>query len=249
MIHGGVILYKNSNAAYGLVGNLAVSVQALMILGSLFVALRRAALPAVSRSVARGDSNHRIYLSVVVRLAFVFGTLATIWALAIGADIVQLVLGVRYQTAGHWLWLALCVLIPFVIKQAVINTLVAHSRYTETMWLSMIGAASMASAVLLLAVPYGFAGVIAGILIGFSINAAIGMLILMHMQLLDHISDIPKLAVIATLTTVIYIATEHFHPLPAAIVATLVLIAGVMLFGVIRDSENQAVWRIIRQRY
>lgn len=185
----------------------------------------------------------------MVRLAFVFGTLATIWALAIGADIVQLVLGVRYQTAGHWLWLALCVLIPFVIKQAVINTLVAHSRYTETMWLSMIGAASMASAVLLLAVPYGFAGVIAGILIGFSINAAIGMLILMHMQLLDHISDIPKLAVIATLATLIYIATERFHPLPAAIVAALVLIAGVMLFGVIRDSEKQAVWRIIRQRY
>jgi len=47
-------------------------------------------ITAVSRSVTRGDANHRIYVSVMIRSAFIFGALAAVWALAIGADIVKL---------------------------------------------------------------------------------------------------------------------------------------------------------------
>lgn len=248
MLQGGIILYKGAGAENELVGNLAINVQVLMILGSLFVALSRAALPAVSRSVARGDTNHRIYVSVMIRSAFFFGVLAAVWALAIGADIVIFVLGKHYQTAGQWLWLMMWVLVPFIIKQAVDNALVAHGRNGLTMWINFVGAVSMASAVLLLIEPYGFAGVVAGTLIGFTVNAAFGVLVVARMKILDHVSDIPKLAAILTLTMSIYLAAATYQPWFAAIVATAVLVFGVIMFGVIRDTEKEVFWRLIRRR-
>ena len=248
MVQGGIILYNASGAVDELVGNLGIIVQALMILGSLFVALSRAALPAVSRSVARGDANHRIYVSIMIRLAFVFGTLAAVWALAIGADIVKFVLGAHYRTAGQWLWLMLWVLVPYIIKQAVNNALMAHGSYRQTMWLNLIGGVSMAGAVLLLVEPYGFTGVVAGTLIGFAINATFGVLVLIRMKILDHLVDIPKLASLVILTVSIYLVTAPLQAWFAAIVATAALVIGVILSGVVRDNEKEVILRVLRQR-
>jgi len=248
MIQGGIILYKGAGAENELVGNLAINVQALMILGSLFVALSRAALPAVSRSVARGDANHRIYVSVMIRSAFVFGALAAVWALAIGADIVKLVLGPHYQTAGQWLWLMLWGLVPYIIKQAVTNALVAHGSYGLTMWINLVGALSMAAAVLVLIEPYGFAGVVVGMLVGFTVDAAFGLLVMVRMKILDHVADIPKLAAVLALMVSIYLAVASYQPLAAAILATVVLVFGVILSGIVRGNEKEAIWRLIRRR-
>jgi len=241
MLQSGIILYRRSGAADELVGNFAIAVQALVILGSLFAALSRAALPAVSRSVARGDSRHRQYVSVMLRSAFVFGTLASVWALAIGAEITVLLLGAKYQIAGTWLWLMLLVLTPFVIKQAVSTTLVAHGDYVRSMLLSLVGIVSMVVAVLMLMPLYGFPGVIGGMLVGFSINVVVALGVIVRMRLVEHPGDIPRLVTIMTLTLLTFLLMTGYQPVLAAMVATVVLFSGVLLFGVIRETEKDAI--------
>jgi O-antigen/teichoic acid export membrane protein len=248
MRQGGILLYRGAGAADELVGNFAITLQALMILSSLFAALSKAALPAVSRSVARRDTKHRIYVSVMIRSAFVFGTLAAVWALAIGADIVNIVLGARFQIAGEWLWLMLWLLVPYIIEQAANNTLVAHGNYGRATWLSFIGVVSVAGGVLLLLGPYGFPGVIAGMLIGFSVYATVALLVIVRMRLIEHAEDIPKLAVIVTLTVLVYLALAGYRPWLAAIVGTMVLFLGLILLGVVRETERKAILNLVLRR-
>jgi O-antigen/teichoic acid export membrane protein len=248
LLQGGVILYRLSGAPDELVGNLGILVQAVVILGTAFEALSRAALPAISRSVDRGDVHHRLYLSGMIRIAFVFGSLAGIWAIAIGHDLVGLLLGPEYEPAALGLGLMLWLVIPYIIKQASLYYLVAQARYALLLWLSLSGAVALAAAITLLTGPYGMIGVIAAIIFGYCVNVGLALLILNRLGLVDHFSDVPKMLAVLSGSLLAVTGLMNAQPWLAGLVATGILFAGTLRLGVLRENEKTFLIGLVRRR-
>lgn len=248
LIQGGVILYRAGGAPDELVGNLGILLQVMVILATGFGALGRAALPAISRSVDRGDSHHRLYLSAMIRIGFLFGTLAGIWAIAIGQDLLLFVLGSKFEPAAAGLRLMMWSLIPYIIMQASISSLVAQRQYVWLMWVSIGGAATLTIAVTLLASFHGMSGVIWGVLIGFCVNAVLALVVLYRFGLLDHISDLPKQ--LAVLCASLLAVTEllDVHVWLAGLAATVVLLGGTLLLGIVRNNEKNFLLGLVGRR-
>ena len=238
-IQGAIILYKQSGVANEMIGNLAIVVQALMIIGSIFLSIEKAALPVLTRSIERNDAKDQYYLDVMLRIAFIFGTIVGLCGLTFGSDIIVLFVGSKYQAAMEYLGLMLWVLIPYTIRQSINTLLIVHGYYWKSLFIESIGLVSMVTTVLYLINVFEFQGVIIGILFAFSISAFIGIINVVQLKLIDNVHVFLKLIMMTMSTIFLFYLLVDYNRWISLLVSVLFLFISVYFLKLINQSEMQ----------
>jgi O-antigen/teichoic acid export membrane protein len=245
MIQGAIIIYKMNGATNDSLGNMAIVVQAFIILASIFTAINKAILPVISRSVDRGDGKDQIYLNFMIRIAFVLGAIIGLMGLALGADIVQMVFGSQYQEAMGHLGIMLWLLIPYIIKQAINSTLLANGAFAKILQLNLIGFICMVVSVQYFYEQLGFTSAIIGIILGFSVVAFIGVIYLTYLKLINNAIDIMKLVFITLGSLYLYSEIMAERKFIAFIISASAILITIFLFNVVKKSEKMAIKKIV----
>jgi O-antigen/teichoic acid export membrane protein len=245
MIQGAIIIYKMNGATNNSLGNMAIVIQAFIMLASIFIAINKAILPVISRSVDRGDDKDQLYLSFMIRIAFVLGALIGLMGLALGADIVQMVFGSQYQEAMEHLGMMLWLLIPYIIKQAINSTLLAHGKFGKILQLNLIGFICMLLSVQYFYEQLGFTSAILGIIFGCSAESLIGIIYLTYLKLINNAIDIVKLILIALSGLYLYSEILAEQKFVAFIISSIAILIAVFLLDIVKKQEKKAIKKIL----
>jgi len=123
---GPLVLYRHLAGTENSLGQLALAMQAFIILSHIPIVAGMTSLPVLSRSIERKDGKDLLYSDTMIKAAFVFGAVAGIAGLGIGPWIVEVLFGTRFKEAGCLLGIVMWLLIPFTCG-SVIST-VYYSR-------------------------------------------------------------------------------------------------------------------------
>lgn len=143
LMQGPFVLFKDKAAVASDLGVVALVLQIYILLTGVPVALGRAALPALSRTVLRTDNKDALFLGLVLRAAIPGTTLLIIGASTFGAWLVTLVFGGAYQAAGNDLAYGMMLVLPFGLGTIANQILIAHDRKWQAMSAAMGGAVAL----------------------------------------------------------------------------------------------------------
>jgi O-antigen/teichoic acid export membrane protein len=143
LMQGPFVLYVAQVSAGTDAGVVALVLQLFVLATGIPVALGRAALPALSRTVARADNREELFLGLVMR-AGIAGTAAlVIGGASAGAWLIAPVFGESYRPAGQYVALGMLLVLPFGLASITNQILLAHGRNWQAMASAVLGAAVM----------------------------------------------------------------------------------------------------------
>lgn len=250
LMQGPFVLFKDKASVAGELGIVALVLQAFVLVTGIPVALGRAALPALSRTVARADGKDAHFLGVVLRAAIPGTTLLIIAAATAGPWIVALIFGEAYLSAGLHLPYGMMLVLPFGVASIANQILVAHDRASHAMFSSVLGALAMSVFVLLLIqagdpIAEYLQCVIAGMLV-WSIAA---LALLSHCVAVNWYQWLVKPALASGLSLgLFHVLTVAIGPWGGAVAATLLLLAAQRVFNIVDRQEWAALSRRVQAR-
>ncbi len=168
LLHGPLVLFRHVAGSQASLGQLALTLQALVVLCIVPWAISRAALPVLSRAAARGDGKDLLFADVMTRIGFIMGAAAGISGLALGPWLVPAIFGERYLPAGHLLGIAFWLLIPLTAATTASQVHIAHGRFAWLTLSAAIGALTLTASLPLLAGAGGPQGALLATFLGLS---------------------------------------------------------------------------------
>jgi O-antigen/teichoic acid export membrane protein len=139
LLQGPIVLYRHLGGAHRSLGELALAMQAFILVAIVPNSIGAAALPVLSRSVARQDGKDQSFAQGMLQFSFLVGSAAGLAGMALGPWFVQHFLGETYQLAGHLLGPAMWLLIPFIYGNAASAVLVARGQFVRVTLCSFAG--------------------------------------------------------------------------------------------------------------
>lgn len=166
ILYGTLVLYLNLFPDRGDAGQLAVVLQALMLLLLMSKALATSTLPILGRQVAAGKGDDERTMSMLLRLTLITSAAIALLGMSLTTQIIGLVLGAGYASAGAWLGPSLWLLLPFGVGQLLNQHLFAHGQIWPNATRAWAGAVATLLAFWPLAHWMGAAGALLAIGIG-----------------------------------------------------------------------------------
>jgi O-antigen/teichoic acid export membrane protein len=241
ILQGALVLYRHIHGIDGNMGQLAMALQAMFILGSIAVTVTGPALPVLSRSVDRGDNNSDRFLSVALRGGILMGGLLAISGFSLGDWVVHLVLGNSYEETTNLLPWALLLITPLFLSGALGNVIVARGQY----WLALIpyacGAFIFSSAAPLLIFYYKSYGALVALALGLLSAVIVNLLILRRSYTLALLASVFYPLICITLGIITSAALADFNAWLSLLAGTSVSLVLIFLTGVFSKSEFRAV--------
>jgi O-antigen/teichoic acid export membrane protein len=143
LMQGPFVLHMAQGSVGSDTGVVALILQLFVFAAGIPVALGRAALPALTRTVARNDKKEGIFLALVLRTAIAGTAALVIAADSAGARLIAPILGEDYGPAGQYLAYGMLLVLPFGVASIANQILLAHHRNRQAMLSSVVGAAVM----------------------------------------------------------------------------------------------------------
>jgi O-antigen/teichoic acid export membrane protein len=239
LMQGPFVLFKAKALVASDLGVVALVLQIYVLVVGIPVALGRAALPALSRTVARTDSKDALFLGLVLRAAIAGTTALIIGAATAGAWAVPLIFGEAYRSAGLHLPYGMMLVLPFGVGTIANQILIAHDKT----WQAMVSAALGATAMTLFAVtlmPVGGAAAVYFLCIfaGTSVWAIAALAVLSRRVTVKwrQCLVMPAIASAASLG-VYYLLVSAIGAWGSLVVSLLVLLAGQWIFNIVERHE------------
>ena len=240
-VQGPIMMYRSIYGISPELGQLTLIIQVFIILSSIPNSIGNAALPILTRALLREDGKANIFIDGMIRIGILFTGALSIVLIAYGADLVTLIFGDKYISAGKLLGFIIMVLIPYCCATTLYRFHLAEGQYLETAIVTSIGALSFTALFYPLTSLYGAAGVIAAMGIGQTVWAI--LFILLHTR--THSIDIKRCLFnpIALLTASFgaYYTLAGFSKIIACAFTIAMLITGVFLLKIIRKEELAAL--------
>jgi O-antigen/teichoic acid export membrane protein len=237
LTQGTLVLYRHLAEAADL-GQLALAIQALAILSVVAGSVSMAALPVLSRTVARRDGKDRQFAEETLRAGFVVGAVAGLAGMTVGPWLVDLALGERYLLAGQLLGPALWLLAPLTWGNGLSAVLVARGAFRGLPLCGLAGAASLTLTLPALVPGLGALGALLATGIGTGAWALCSAVYLLLTGALDLRRSVLQPGVAVALAVGAYFALQ-----PAGAWATLlgswaVLLCALFALGVIASPAR-----------
>ncbi len=137
---GPLIFFRHVVSAGDMLGQLALAMQAFLILSYIPIALGSVMLPVLSRSVARGDGKDRMFAETALRFSILSGTVLILLGTAFGPWMMVQIFGDRYTQAGVLIGPALWLLIPLAANHAMSGILIAGKQDSRVLLCASMGA-------------------------------------------------------------------------------------------------------------
>ena len=208
------------------IGQLAVAMQAFFIILVLPTAIGMAALPAVSRSVLRGDGNDTLFAAGVTIAGWLLGTIGGLCGLAIGPGIVTALLGPEYRLAGELLGLTPWLIIPITIAITCRQVLIAHEDYLVPLVGVVTGLAIFGVVLVPCISTFGIYGPVVAAGIGMVAWAVVLVAALMRRTGFDLAGCVALPGLVCGGAAGTYLVLADYSVAIALGVATLILVAG-----------------------
>lgn len=241
LLQGALVLYRHIHGIDGNLGQLAMALQAMFILSSIAVAVTGPALPVLSRSIDRGDSNSDRYISVALRGGILMGGLLAIAGFSLGDWVVQLVLGDSYENTANLLPWALLLITPLFLSGALGSVIIARGQY----WLALLpyacGAFVFTIAAPLLILYYKSDGALVALAIGLLSTVIVDLLILRRYNALTLLTSVCYPLICITLGIITSVALADFNAWLSLLAGTIVTLLLIILTGVFSKAEIRAV--------
>jgi O-antigen/teichoic acid export membrane protein len=255
LMQGPFILFKDVAAVPGDLGMVALILQVFVLVTGVPVALGRAALPALSRTVVRTDNKDALFLGLVLRTAIPATTALVIGAATAGVWLITRVFGEAYLAAGANLAFGMLLALPFGVATLANQILIAHDRTWEAMASALLGAVAM-TAFVSFAMPTGgdVATYFLCILAGMAVWSTAALVLLGRHVAVDWQRCLVRPMLAGGLSMALYyMLTDVIGPWGGLILAIGLLIAGQWMFAVVDRQElsllsQQLLARVGRSR-
>lgn len=238
MLQGPLIIYRSVSGDPEEIGRLALSMQILMVLSQIPLALNAAALPVLSRSAVRKDDKDIQYLRVMIRAAIIGGTGLGIVGLGAGPWLVEHIFGGRFIAGENSPMLSMWLLIPLTLGTTVSRVFFARGNYYIQVLCAGAGAVLMTISMPYFASRYGFPGALAAAGTGmmFWSVSLLGWMARIYATGLFRSALKPLIA--AASTVAVYIFLMERSPLSALPAALFVLLSLTLLFRIVGQNER-----------
>jgi O-antigen/teichoic acid export membrane protein len=248
LLQGPLVLYAQSTVDKTGVGQLALVLQALVLLCNLPWAIGRAALPVLSGAKARRDGSGARYAEALLRLAFMLAAALGLAGMAMGPWLMESVFGAGYTVAGTILGPALWLLLPLTAATALNPLLMVRERYGAAGLSALAGAGAMIAAVPALSMSMGPAGAIAGAGAGLGLWALCLLAVAGRREGIAMGLAVIRPGIIAAAGLGAYLAMTDMEAGPVwslALAWLVLLFAGVGLC--VTPDERRALWARARR--
>jgi len=237
LVQGPLVLFRHGGGTENSLGQLALAMQALFILGGVGAVLGASGLPVLSRAVMRGDGKEHLFADGMLRAGLLFGAVAGLAGMALGPWVVALIFGERYAEAGRLLGPVLWLLIPLMWSSALLPVLFARGRAWPAAAWAAAGALVMSVSLPALASSHGAPGAVLAAGIGLAVGA-VGLVVVLAKDgdlALARTILRPALAVVGALGC--YLALEATGVWVAFAASLAVLFIATVALGVVSREE------------
>jgi O-antigen/teichoic acid export membrane protein len=238
LLQGPLVLYRHVSGAGKDLGQLALVMQALVLLCTVPWSIGMASLPVLSRAAEREDGKDLWFAEGMLRVGSLLWATVALSAMALGPCLVQGVFGVRYAPAGQMLGLALWLLIPLTGGSSLAQVFVARGRYIIPCLHALNGAVVFTLTFPVFVSNFGLDGVL------FATGAGLGVWALgLVFQLardygLDFDFAVVKPGIAVMLAAVFYKVIEPAGGTLALVVSWLALLGFALLFGLLVPRQG-----------
>lgn len=236
VLQGPLILYRYISGLGEHLGQLALAMQALILLASLPGYLTAGALPVLSRSILRGDGKARFFTESTIRVTIIAGTAMGLTGLAVLPWFVETIFGPSYGNAGNLLAWTLWFLIPVAVSTTVRGIFMARGEYAVPALFSLAGA----SVLLLVIYPaislMGSAGVIGTLGLALLVETS-GLVKAARQAVQLDIRTVFLKPALASLAAGLVFLLGSGYPVAALPVSMAVLLAGTVFFRLLSPEE------------
>ena len=246
LLHGPLVLFRHIAGNDNSLGQLALSMQAFMVLSNLPIATSSAALPVLSRTVERRDGKDLLFVEIILRSTFIVGAAGGLLGLIAGPGLVNSVFGTRFSMAGHLLGPVLWLLIPWTIGNALWRVYLARGHFFIPTVFTGVGALVLTFCMPWLVALMDTPGAVVAAGAGISVWA-FGLVLMLERSgeiITGRVVFRPLATALAALG--VYFLLRHLSiwiVLPASF---LTLLGGVLAFGVFSTAEFSALVSTMR---
>ncbi len=236
---GPVVLFRHTVEDQLQLGQFALAMQLYILACAVPQAVVRASLPALSRSVGRGDERDMLFMNAMIHLAIIAGAVGGMVGAVVGPWLVPALFGEEFAQTGRLLGKVLWLLTPLTIYVAGTKVFIAHGFYKHALVISVIGGFFLMLCVPLFTAYLGVSGAIVGI--AAALGVAVVFLIVMLKRKLRYRMDA---AVVRSIGTVMiaflaFLAIGHFLRDWLALAAAL-FILGVGYYPIYEDLRKHS---------
>jgi O-antigen/teichoic acid export membrane protein len=172
-----IVLARHLIEDKGVVGNIALSFQAVLVAAVIPWSLTQASMPAVMRSAARHDGRDGQFAEAMIRMAAIGGAALVVSAAWVGKPLISMLLGAEYSLAGAMLWHALLIVAPLTVAVGTRSWLIARGRYHVVALIGLAGFATLVGCAALIIPAVGPKGVYVAAGFGHLVVAAGGLVL------------------------------------------------------------------------
>jgi O-antigen/teichoic acid export membrane protein len=248
LLQGPIILFRYTAGTGNSLGQFTLAMQAFIILCNLPLAVGTAALPVLSRAVARHDGKDLLFVEIMLRASFILGAGASLVVIGAGPWLVDAILGARYGEAGHLLGLVMWLLIPWSCGNAIWRVYLARGQFFLPTMCAGAGALVLTFTMPWLVSAVGTSGALlaTGGGIGVWALSLIGILIRSDDLDLGRVVLRPVGVVLLALAVfLVLLRVNVWLSLPGSL---FVLGCGTFSLGVLTSDERSALLRLVGRR-
>jgi O-antigen/teichoic acid export membrane protein len=140
MLQGGVFYVRWFEGFSADLGNYMLAMQAFLIIGGVAAELGQAALPALSRSIDRGDGKEAYFIDVILRIGILAGGFLALVAQLSGAQLIGWLFDQSYSMSGVLLPWALLIVCNYFLYVNLNSVLIASGRFLQVVVVAASGA-------------------------------------------------------------------------------------------------------------
>jgi O-antigen/teichoic acid export membrane protein len=251
LINGPLVMYRYFVQTDNHLGQLALAMQVLMLLGNLMMLAFSASLPLISRSVAREDGKDIYFADAMIRFGIILGAMAGIAAFGAGEWIVGIFFGNKFHEAGYLLGFVLWLLIPTMCGNAIWSVYMARGKYILPTMIEGAGALIFTAIFPWIVNKIGAPGAVVSAGIGLSCSASILIFIFGGSGVLNLRRVLVYPFACVAIALGVYFALNLLNAsvwvcLPACYA---VFISCIFIFGIITPSERFALVGAIKRKF
>ena len=244
---GPLVLFRHMNdSEYGL-GQLALALQAFLILGSIPMVVGTASLPVLSRAAERQDGKDLLFTEILIRAAFILGGVGGLLGICAGPFLIDVIFGVRYSEAGHLLGVVMWLLIPWTCGNAIWRMYLAKGQVFSPILCSGAGALALSLTFRWFVSSMHTTGAVMATGIGLGVWMLSSIWVLARSGELNVSLTIARPLTVILLAIGVFIVLMPLNNWLALILSLATIFSGTLLFGVVTSHERHMVLSLSRR--
>jgi len=142
LCHAPIIITRYTEGIGNNLGQLALAMQAFLLLSIMFRTFNDAAFPVISRSTLYGDGKDFLYVKNCIRIGTLLSVIGALTAIETGPFFVNLLFGAKYSKTGQLLGQVLLLIIPLIWGSTINSLYFAKCHYLKALLCAFLGGAS-----------------------------------------------------------------------------------------------------------